>query len=135
MTWITVGPVDDVVRQKKVVVDVDGYEVLVLAHDGALYAFQNHCIHKQRELARGVVLNGKLVCPSHQWAFALGSGHEAVKDQCQPTYEVRVVDGTVEVDVERPPADIVAVVDTPVVVAAVEAPVEVTATADGAPCA
>ncbi len=56
---------------RKVVVDVDGREMLVLAHDGAFYAFDNICIHRERELAKGVVLNGKLVCPGHQWAFAL----------------------------------------------------------------
>ena len=125
MSWINVGTTDEVARRKKVVLDVDGYEVLVLAHDGEFYAFQNHCIHKQRELAKGVVLNGKLVCPGHQWAFVLGTGYEAVKEQCQPTYEVRVVDGSVEVDVERPPADIVAT----------ETPVEVTASVDAPPCA
>ena len=60
------------------------------------------CIHKQCELANGVVLNGKLVCPGHQWAFALDSGWEAIKEECQPTYPVRVVDGIVEVDVTVP---------------------------------
>ena len=134
MSWTTVGTTDDVARRKKVVVDVEGYEVVVLAHDGEFYAFQNHCIHKQRELAKGVVLNGKLVCPGHQWAFALGSGYEAVREQCQPTYPVRVVDGTVEVDVTRPPADIVADLHAPRPVANVEAPIEVSATVDAQPC-
>ena len=45
---------------------------------------------RQRELAKGVVLNGRLVCPGHQWAFELGSGWEATKGECQPTYAVRI---------------------------------------------
>ena len=102
MTWVRAGDVAAITRARKTVIDVDGYEVFVLAHDGNLYAFQNRCIHKQRELAKGVVLNGKLVCPGHQWAFALDSGYEAIKEECQPTFPVRVVDGIVEVDVTVP---------------------------------
>jgi nitrite reductase (NADH) small subunit len=99
VTWVAAGEAVAVGKARKVVIEVDGHEVLVLSHDGAFYAFANRCIHKQRELAKGVVLNGKLVCPGHQWAFALDSGWEAIKEECQPTYPVRVVDGTVEVDV------------------------------------
>jgi nitrite reductase (NADH) small subunit len=99
MSWVSVGPPEQIARQRKRVIDVDGTEVLVLAHEGNFYAFANRCIHKQRELAKGVVLNGKLVCPGHQWAFALDSGWESIKQECQPTYEVRVVDGMLEVDV------------------------------------
>jgi nitrite reductase (NADH) small subunit len=102
VTWIVAGDVSTVTRARKTVIDVDGYEVLVLAHDGNLHAFQNRCIHKQRELAKGVVLNGKLVCPGHQWAFALDSGWESIKEECQPMFPVRVVDGRVEVDVTVP---------------------------------
>jgi nitrite reductase (NADH) small subunit len=102
VSWVSAGDVQAITRARKTVIDVDGYEVLVLAHDGNLYSFQNRCIHKQRELAKGVVLNGKLVCPGHQWAFALDSGWEAIKDECQPMFPVRVVDGIVEVDVTIP---------------------------------
>ena len=102
MTWVQAGDVAAITKSRKAVIEVDGYEVLVLAHEGNLYAFQNRCIHKQRELAKGVVLNGKLVCPGHQWAFALDSGYEAVKEECQPMFPVRVVDGIVEVDVKVP---------------------------------
>jgi nitrite reductase (NADH) small subunit len=105
VSWVAAGDASALGKARKVVLDVDGHEVLVLAHDGAFYAFANRCIHKQRELAKGVVLNGKLVCPGHQWAFALESGWESIKEECQPTYPVRVVDGAVEVDVTVPPAD------------------------------
>jgi nitrite reductase (NADH) small subunit len=99
VTWVAAGSPEAIAKQRKLVLDVDGTEVLVLAHDGNFYAFANRCIHKQRELSKGVVLNGKLVCPGHQWAFALDSGFEAVKQECQPTFPIRIVDGRLEVDV------------------------------------
>jgi nitrite reductase (NADH) small subunit len=89
-TWTDVAGVDELRRRRKIVVPHDGREVLVLMHDGAVHAFDNECIHRQRELAKGVVLNGRLVCPGHQWAFELGSGWEATKGECQPTYAVRI---------------------------------------------
>lgn len=97
--WIDVGDEAAVTKQKKVVVTAgDGTSILVVAHDGRFHAMDNICIHRDRELARGVVLNGRLICPGHQWAFDLTCGWEAVKQQCQPIYDVRVADGVVQVD-------------------------------------
>lgn len=95
---IAVGSVADVTRRRRVVVEHEGTPILVLAHEGRLYAFDNTCIHKQRELSKGVVLNGRIVCPGHQWSFELGSGWEAVKEQCQPIYDVVVEGDQVLVD-------------------------------------
>lgn len=97
-TWIDVGAADEVRRRRKVVVTYEGGEILVLSHDGAVHAFENLCVHRQRPLARGVVLNGRIVCPGHQWAFDLATGWEAVKGECQPTFAVKVEDGRVLVD-------------------------------------
>ena len=44
------------------------------------------------------MLNGKIVCPGHQWAFDLDTGWESIKQECQPTYRVRVEDDVVQVD-------------------------------------
>lgn len=98
--WLDVGSTDELKKARnKLVVDVNGTEVLVLGHGEGIYAFRNHCIHKDRELSKGVVLNGKLVCPGHQWAFALDTGYEAVKEQCQPTYPVRRTGERIEIGV------------------------------------
>jgi len=97
--WLDVGDVSDVVRRKKFVVGEEESAIVVVAHEGCVYAMDNVCIHKGRELGRGVVLRDRLVCPGHQWSFQLGTGWEAVKERCQPTYAVRVTDdGRVEVD-------------------------------------
>jgi nitrite reductase (NADH) small subunit len=99
-TWLDVGSHDEVVRRKKFAVEAaDGATIVVVAHDGGLYAMDNVCIHKERELSKGVVLRNRLVCPGHQWAFELATGWESVKQRCQPTYDIRVTEaGRVEVD-------------------------------------
>ena len=70
--WVDVGTIAEVTKRRKVVVDVGDEQIFVLAHDGDFFALQNICIHRQRELSKGVVLNGRIVCPGHQWAFDLG---------------------------------------------------------------
>lgn len=97
-SWRDVASVDELRRRRKLVVHHGEAEILVLMHDGAVHAFDNVCIHRQRSLSKGVVLNGRIVCPGHQWAFDLATGWEAVKGECQPTYTVKVEDGRVLVD-------------------------------------
>jgi nitrite reductase/ring-hydroxylating ferredoxin subunit len=97
-TWVEVAAVDDLRRRRKVVVPHDDGEILVLMHEGAVHAFDNTCIHRQRSLSKGVVLNGRIVCPGHQWAFDLASGWEALKGECQPTYTAKIEGGRVLVD-------------------------------------
>lgn len=99
--WTAVGTVDEVVARKKFVVEDGDEQILVIYHDGGVYAMDNICIHKQRPMLKGVILRNRLVCPGHQWAFELDSGWESVKEECQPTYAVRVTDdGAVEVDLD-----------------------------------
>jgi nitrite reductase (NADH) small subunit len=107
--WLDVGDVADVVKRKKFVVGEGADAKVVIVRDNCVYALDNVCIHKERELVKGVVLGDRIVCPGHQWAFNLETGFEAKMERSQPTYPVRVTeDGRVEVDVahpsvERPP--------------------------------
>ena len=106
--WVPVASTEELAKKRRIVVDTDAEPVLVINHEGRLCAFANICIHKERELTKGVVLNGKIVCPGHQWAFALDTGWEAVKERSQPTYVVEERDGHVWLDTasraERSPA-------------------------------
>jgi nitrite reductase (NADH) small subunit len=96
--WLQVGPTADIARRKRVVVDNGDTPIVVIAHEGNFYALDNICIHKQRELVKGVVLKDRIVCPGHQWSFELGTGWEAKMGRCQPIYDVKVEDGMVSVD-------------------------------------
>jgi nitrite reductase (NADH) small subunit len=104
-SWLDVGDVAEVVKRKKFVVGEGTDAKVVIVRDNCVYALDNVCIHKQRELVKGVVLGDRIVCPGHQWAFNLATGFEAKMEQYQPTYPVRVTDeGRVEVDLANPSA-------------------------------
>jgi nitrite reductase (NADH) small subunit len=98
--WLEVGRTADVERRRRIAVEHGDTPIVVIAHEGGFYALDNVCIHKQRELVKGVVLNGRIVCPGHQWSFELGTGWEAKMERCQPIYDVKVEDGVVFVDTE-----------------------------------
>ena len=66
-------------------------------HDEQVYALQNICIHRERELVKGVILKDRIICPGHQWAFNLETGYEEKMCRYQPTFDVRIEDGDVYV--------------------------------------
>ena len=98
--WVEAIRLEALAKARKLVVDAEGTPVVVVWHDGEVHALANTCIHRQRELAKGVILNGRIVCPGHQWAFELDTGWCREREQCQPVHPVRVEEGVVWVSSE-----------------------------------
>ena len=86
--------------QRKVVLELgDDRQLLVLAHDGGFYAFDNTCIHRQARAVQGrrsSTVGSSARATSGRSSSA--TGWEQIKQECQPTYDVRVVDDVVQVD-------------------------------------
>lgn len=95
--WQQAATADDLESAAKLRTEVDGTAILLLWNDGAPVAMEDTCIHKGRSLFGGVLLNGRIVCPGHQWAFRLNDGYCEARDRCQPVHETRVDDGVVSV--------------------------------------
>jgi len=100
--WVDVGSIKDLERQRSVVVENEREDVAVFWHNGKPCALANICIHSDRELARGMIFKDRVVCPGHQWAFDLQTGHCAERERTQPVYQSRVVGDRVEVDLAAP---------------------------------
>jgi nitrite reductase (NADH) small subunit len=99
--WHAVANVSDLKTRKKKAVDVAGVPVALFYIKGNVYALNDICIHEQRQLSKGAVLFGKVICPGHQWKFDPESGEPEDQDGCQPTYPVRIDDdGSIHVSVE-----------------------------------
>ncbi|MFD1467933.1 FAD-dependent oxidoreductase [Hymenobacter caeli] len=84
----------------------DGPEVLLVRHAGAVHAFAAHCPHYGAPLAKGRLVNGKIVCPWHHACFRVADGHlcepPALDDL--PAFAVREAAGRVLVQVPEQPA-------------------------------
>ena len=95
--WVPVAAVKDLQRRKKSLVQAEGESIALFMVGDRVFAFRDVCIHEQRSLSKGAILRGRVVCPGHQWQFDLETGWVEEQERCQPTYDVKVQDGTVYV--------------------------------------
>ena len=92
---------EDLPEGSKKAAKIDGTMVLVCHHKGELYAVSNVCSHQTRFLHTGRIRNCRVTCPLHGAQFDLKTGEALCLPATKPidTYEVRVVDGWIEVAV------------------------------------
>ena len=89
--WLLVGPESLLAEGEHMTLEVAGDEVALFRTDGTVYAIADVCSHDGAEIA--------IVCPRHGAKFCLATG----KALCAPAYtdiaayEVRIVDGHIEV--------------------------------------
>jgi nitrite reductase/ring-hydroxylating ferredoxin subunit len=95
--WVKVADLSELTRRRRMAVQVGDQEIALFLVGEKVYALADICIHKQRNLSKGTVFNGKVVCPGHQWTFDLETGYECDQDEFQPTYDVKIEDGGVHV--------------------------------------
>lgn len=100
--WVEAGSVPELQKRGKLVLEHGDLRVVVLWHDDQPKAMDDVCIHKQRELHKGVVLNGRVICPGHQWGFDVDTGFCRERERYQPVYAARLDGDTVLVDVSGP---------------------------------
>jgi len=76
-----------------------GTGVMLVRHDGQIHALDDRCSHRGCSLAGGTVRAGTVTCPCHGSTFALADGAVVTGPATspQPSLEVRVRDGKVEV--------------------------------------
>lgn len=72
-------------------VSLGGRDVLVCRSGEEVFAVDELCPHKLQSMAYGVVHEGKIICPHHQYGFALDTGR-CDRRRCAPvqTYPAAV---------------------------------------------
>jgi nitrite reductase/ring-hydroxylating ferredoxin subunit len=94
-------------------VEIEGRPVVLVRLSGAVHALAGACTHIGGDLADGTVTDGRVVCALHGATFDLKTGGvltdpfgvEPPEGAVEPLerYRVRLVDGTVEVDLTDHP--------------------------------
>ncbi len=102
--WHDAASVDALRQATKLNLEIDGRVVLLVWNEGEPVAMDDVCIHKQRSLSEGALLNGRIVCPGHQWAFELSTGYCKAREKHQPIHPVRVEGDAVQVFLPSAPA-------------------------------
>lgn len=88
--WVHVAELKELARRKKKQVTVGGKPVVLFLIDDEVFALDDVCVHKERSLFKGTVLDGQIICPGHQWKFDPRTGRPEDQPGCQATWPVQV---------------------------------------------
>jgi hypothetical protein len=117
MVWTSVLAQDALPIGKREVVKVGEQKVLILNHEGKIYALENACPHLKLPMKKGkITANGAITCPWHRSSFNLCSGaveewitwppvvSDAMKlvspEKALKVFPTRLEDGNILIDIE-----------------------------------
>lgn len=95
--WIKVGTLADIPKLgSRVVRRPEGDIAVFRMADDSVLAVADRCPHRGGPLSQGIVFNGRVACPLHDWVIDLKTGSAVAPDVgCTPTYVTRVDHGVV----------------------------------------
>ncbi len=114
MVWTKILTEAELPSGSRQVLKLNQQSILVLNHEGQVFAVSNTCPHLKLPLKQGKIVEGAIVCPFHRSAFDLCSG--AVKDwtpfppvignvlgmiskeQTLPVFPIKVENGEILID-------------------------------------
>lgn len=102
MSWVEVGALVELPRERGVRVDVGRTQVALFRVGEHLYAVGDRCSHAEASLSEGDVFDGEVECPRHGAIFDLATGKALGLPATRPvpTFPVKVAEGTVYIEVE-----------------------------------
>jgi len=84
MSWVEIGPIDDIPRRgARCVTTPHGRIAVFRTADDRLFALEDRCPHKQGPLSQGIVHGSAVTCPLHNWVISLESGTAQGADEGQ----------------------------------------------------
>lgn len=101
MSWTPTIAADALVEGAGTCVEADGTRIALFRVEGEIRAIGDRCSHAEASLSEGDVFDTEVECPRHGATFDLTTGEALTLPATRPvpTFPVRVVDGTVEVEV------------------------------------
>jgi nitrite reductase (NADH) small subunit len=98
--FLPVLPAADLPPGRGRCVTVGRRDVALFRVEGEFFAIDNACPHRGGPLSEGDLSGCVIYCPLHAWSFDLRTGVSPSNARARVgTYPVRVVDGTIEVEV------------------------------------
>jgi len=99
-SWIQVGTIDDIPRRGARCVRNGNLTIAVFrTHDDQIFALEDRCPHKHGHLSQGIVHDGCVTCPLHNWVISLRTGSAQGADDGQiATFPVSIEDRQILLD-------------------------------------
>ncbi len=95
IVWIDIGALSDIPPSGARCVEIDDRTIAVFRdRDDRVYALEDKCPHSQGPLSQGIVHDGCVTCPLHNWVISLASGKAQGADSgSTQTFRVEAKDG------------------------------------------
>lgn len=90
--WVSTIEFETLKRKRKLSVSVNGVDVALFLFGDRVIAMADICVHKQKRLSKGLIFQGKVICPGHQWAFDVDTGWTDQWHCAQPIYRTMIDD-------------------------------------------
>ncbi|MCJ7658276.1 MAG: non-heme iron oxygenase ferredoxin subunit [Anaerolineales bacterium] len=101
--FVEIGHENEIENGERIFVEIDGRPIVVFNIAGELFAISDLCTHDDGPLGDGVVQGHEVSCPRHGANFDVRTGKAltlpAIVDI--PTYPLRVINGRVEIGLQR----------------------------------
>jgi nitrite reductase (NADH) small subunit len=82
--WVAIGTLTDIPRQgSRCVKNGDMTIAIFRTSDDRVFALEDKCPHKNGPLSEGIVHDGCVTCPLHNWVIALDTGAAQGADEGQ----------------------------------------------------
>ena len=82
--WVAIGTLNDIPRQgSRCVKNGDMTIAVFRTSDDRVFALEDKCPHKNGPLSQGIVHDGCVTCPLHNWVIALATGTAQGADEGQ----------------------------------------------------
>jgi len=93
-----VASIKDLIPGKGLQVKIKKHNIALFEDKGQIYAVQNKCPHQNADLSDGYIMNNKLYCSLHHWAFNLPDGRYAFNPEMKlRTYQTKTEDNMIYV--------------------------------------
>lgn len=74
-TWVAVGSINDIPRRgARCIKNGDTTIAVFRTADERIFALEDKCPHKNGPLSQGIVHDGCVTCPLHNWVISLETG-------------------------------------------------------------
>ena len=101
-TWLAICKLDDIPRQgSRRVIRGQTKLALFRTGDDRVFTLEDRCPHRNGPLSEGIVHDGCVTCPLHNWVISLETGRAQGADEgATRTFPTRVEAGTVLIAVD-----------------------------------
>ncbi|KPB02007.1 nitrite reductase small subunit NirD [Ahrensia marina] len=102
-TWVTVGLLSDIpIRGARCIKNGDMTIAVFRTADGRVFALEDNCPHKNGPLSQGIVHDGCVTCPLHNWVISLETGIAQGADEGQTlSFPVKLEGDKILLEVSR----------------------------------